>query len=137
MGTTEVSTTLCIQPEGPTLTGEPMDEWEVELTGSAVPYTRGSFHGPAEGGYVEDVHATLDGEEIVLTSEQEKKPSSFSTAPWSAWPTTGRTTTRPTTTTAPTSTTVTSSGRSTTRRSTTNLRGVREFAPVSRHHGRV
>jgi hypothetical protein len=32
---------------------------------------------------------------------------------------------------------VTSSGRSTTRRSTTNLRGVREFAPVSRHHGRV
>ena len=76
-----VTSYIYVQPEGPTLDGEELDEVEVEVTGRVTPFVRGRYSGPPErcypdeGGDVEDVEATVAGAPWVLTDAEEEKAS--------------------------------------------------------------
>ena len=55
------------------------DELEIEIEGELVPAVAGRSTGsvescfPSEGGYVEDITATLDGAEFELTEDEEER----------------------------------------------------------------
>ncbi len=74
-----VTAYLYVEPEGPTLDGEGLGELEIEVTGTCTPYIAARLSGhpdnwsPSEGGDVEDITATLDGQPYELTSAEEDK----------------------------------------------------------------
>ena len=72
-----VETTISIEPEGPLAEGqEYLDEVEITVTGTVNPYIPAKTWGdpdncyPAEGGDVEDIEATINGQTVELSVEQ-------------------------------------------------------------------
>lgn len=72
-----VETTITIEPEGPLAEGqEYLDEVEITVTGTVNPYIPAKTWGdpdncyPAEGGDVEDIEATINGQAVELSVEQ-------------------------------------------------------------------
>jgi hypothetical protein len=80
----KLTTTITVERESTAWDSDVIDavcEYTVELTCNAIPYRAATLLDPPEGG-LEDIEATLDGEEFELTASEEEEARELLLEKW-------------------------------------------------------